>query len=112
MGIRTQTSRVWATGNTANVPAHCDAHTSNATHVTKPPRSNRQNLARLEIVVTHTEQRPESNSNRQFLRPSEPLPWIQLQHEGLQLIQRGIFLGRGSLRGMTSRTMIMLLARV
>jgi hypothetical protein len=105
-------SRRSSTRNTTSRPAPCDAHNSNATHVTKPPRSNRQNLARLEIAVTHTEQRPEPNSNRQFLRPSEPLPWIQLQHEGLQLIQRGIFLSRGSLRGMTSRTMIMLLARV
>jgi hypothetical protein len=61
--------------------------TTHATHVTKPPRSNRQNLARLEIAVTQTKQSPEPISNRQFLRPSTPLPWIQLQHEALQLQQ-------------------------
>ena len=91
MGIRTQRSCLWATGNDVNAAARCDAHASNATHVSKPPRSNRQKLARLEIVVTHTEQRPEANSNRQFLRALWPLPWIQLQHEGLQLQLRGIF---------------------
>jgi hypothetical protein len=80
MGIGTQAQCVPAT--------NCGA---DATHVSKPPRSNRQNLARLEIVVTHSEQKPEANSNRQFLRPSRPLPWIQLQHEGLQLQLGGIF---------------------
>ena len=63
--------------------------TTHATHVTKPPRSNRQNLARLEIAATPTKQSPEPISNRQFLRHFTPLPWIQLQHEALQLQQPG-----------------------
>ncbi len=63
--------------------------TTHATHVTKPPRSNRQNLARLEIAVTPTKQSPEPISNRQFLRLPAPLPWIQLQLEPLQLKQPG-----------------------
>jgi hypothetical protein len=61
------------------------------THVSKPPRSNRQNLARLEIVATHTKQSPDAISNRQFFRLSPPLPWIQLQHEAFQLQQPGHF---------------------
>jgi hypothetical protein len=63
--------------------------TTHATHVTKPPRSNRQNLARLEIVTSQTKHSPKPISNRQFLGPSTPLPWIQLQHEAFQLIQTG-----------------------
>ena len=63
--------------------------TTHATHVTKPPRSNRQNLARLEIAVTQTNQSPDPISNRQFLGPSAPLPWTQLQHEALQLQHPG-----------------------
>jgi hypothetical protein len=62
---------------------------THATHVTKPPRSNRQNLARLEIAATHSQQSPEPISNRQFFIPSPPLPWIQLQHEALQLQHTG-----------------------
>jgi hypothetical protein len=62
---------------------------THATHVTKPPISNRQNLARLEIAATPTKQSPNPISNRQFFDPSTPLPWIQLQHEALQLIQTG-----------------------
>lgn len=65
--------------------------TTHATHVTKPPRSNRQNLARLEIAVTPTKQSPNAISNRQFLRPSRPLPWIQLIHEAFQLQHTGHF---------------------
>jgi hypothetical protein len=63
--------------------------TTYATHVTKPPRSNRQILARLEIAVTPTKQSPNPISNRQFLRPLASLPWIQLQHEALQLQHTG-----------------------
>jgi hypothetical protein len=58
---------------------------THATHVTKPPRSNRQNLARLEIAATDSQQSPEPISNRQFLWLSPPLPWTQLQHEDRQL---------------------------
>jgi hypothetical protein len=65
--------------------------TTHATHVSKPPRSNRQNLARLEIVVTPSEQSPAPISNRQFLRPLALLPWIQLQHEAFQLQLPGHF---------------------
>jgi hypothetical protein len=70
---------------TQTTSARADTKTTNPTHVTKPPISNRQKLARLEIVVTHTEQTPDPISNRQFLRPARPLPWIQLQLKALQL---------------------------
>src|ERR1700734_2706880 len=74
-----------ATATAANASAPRAAHAPNAIHVTKPPRSNRQNLARLEIVVTPSQQSPDPFSNRQFLRPPSPLPWTQLIHEALQL---------------------------
>jgi hypothetical protein len=70
---------------TQTTSARADTKTTNATHVTKPPISNRQKLARLEIVATPTEQSPDPKSNRQFLRLSRPLPWIQWQHQALQL---------------------------
>jgi hypothetical protein len=65
-------------------------HGADATHVTKPPHSNRQNLARLEIVATPTQQSSNPISNRQFLGPLRLLPWIQLQHEARQLQLCGI----------------------
>ncbi len=65
--------------------AQAPANDANATHGKILPISNRQKLARLEIVVTHTEQTPDPISNRQFLRPARPLPWIQLQLKTLQL---------------------------
>jgi hypothetical protein len=85
MGLGTRTTRAQTTANGANASTPRAAHAPNATRVSKPPRSNRQNLARLEIVVTPSQQKPNPKSNRQFLRPSRPLPWIQLIHEALQL---------------------------
>lgn len=68
--------------------ARRDTH---ATHGKKLPFSNRQNFARLEIVVTHSEQSAEPISNRQFLRPFPLLPWIQLKIQSLQLQLPGHF---------------------
>jgi hypothetical protein len=70
---------------TQTTSERAETKTTNATHVTKPPISNRQNLARLEIVATPTERSPDPKSNRQFLWLSTLLTWIQLQHEALQL---------------------------
>jgi hypothetical protein len=82
--------RAMQTG-TRKTATHAAGFNPGGTHVTKLPRSNRQNLARLEIVATLTKQSPNPNSNRQFLGPSTPLPWPQLQHEASQLQLTGHF---------------------
>jgi hypothetical protein len=82
--------RAMQTG-TRTTATHPTGFNPRGTHVSKPPRSNRQNLARLEIVVTLTKQSPNPKSNRQFFRPFAPLPWTQLQHEASQLKLTGHF---------------------
>jgi hypothetical protein len=76
MRLGTRTTRAQPAANDANASTPRDAHASNATHGKKLPISNRQKLARLESVVTHTEQSPKINTNRHFWDPRVASPAV------------------------------------